>query len=202
MNTRGDRVDRQQPDIPPTIEHEIVNVVGCGGLATNIDLPALADDLDFPTVEPEPSRGKLLARTDDALTIIWNSGVYTVRGVDTIPKCRSVDRRLRAALADLDPQLVEDAQPFSIKNVVAVGDLERHVNLTAANIALGLESCEYEPEQFAGLVWRTDSATLMLFANGRVISVGATSVDAATTAIYDLQRALDDAGLAATEASQ
>lgn len=60
---------------------------------------------------------------------------------------------------------------------VFVGDLGQPVDLSAVSILLGLESTEYEPEQFPGLIYRPQESpfVLLIFASGKVVITGGTS---------------------------
>nr|WP_244995636.1 TATA-box-binding protein [Halomicroarcula pellucida] len=83
-----------------------------------------------------------------------------------------VNDQFLSYLDELGPEL--DDPNVELKNVVAVGNLDREINLVALMIGLGLEKAEYEPEQFPGLVYRpTESRCVMLvFASGKVVVTG------------------------------
>ena len=53
---------------------------------------------------------------------------------------------------------VDDDPAITVQNIVVSGDLGETLNLNAIAIGLGLESIEYEPEQFPGLVYRLGGA--------------------------------------------
>lgn len=55
------------------------------------------------------------------------------------------------------------------------------MNLNALAIGLGLESTEYEAEQFPGLIYRPSGAdsVVLLFTSGRVVIMGSPDLDAA-----------------------
>lgn len=67
---------------------------------------------------------------------------------------------------------------FSISNVVATANLGKNVYLNALAVGLGLESVEYEPEQFPGLVYRPQDlgGVILVFGSGKVVVTGAQSV--------------------------
>jgi transcription initiation factor TFIID TATA-box-binding protein len=74
---------------------------------------------------------------------------------------------------------------ITIQNIVFTGDLGQAIHLNAIAIGLGLESIEYEPELFPGLVYRLDdpSVVVLLFGSGKTVITGCECVDAAKTAI-------------------
>jgi transcription initiation factor TFIID TATA-box-binding protein len=77
---------------------------------------------------------------------------------------------------------------FSVKNMVFTADLDRSLNLPQLSMVLGLESVEYEPEQFPGLIYRPDAhnCILLIFASGKVVITGGTSQEEAEMAIEEL----------------
>jgi transcription initiation factor TFIID TATA-box-binding protein len=52
-----------------------------------------------------------------------------------------------------------------------------------------LESTEYEPEQFPGLIYRPSDfdAVLLIFATGKVVITGSKDLETAETAFFHLQ---------------
>ena len=62
-----------------------------------------------------------------------------------------------------------------IENIVASTSLTD--NLDLSSIALALEGCEYEPEQFPGAIWRLKQpkTALLLFRSGKVVCTGGKS---------------------------
>lgn len=87
-----------------------------------------------------------------------------------------------------------DDEWFRIQNLVCTAELGESLNLNALAIGLGLESTEYEPEQFPGLIYRlsgTDSVVL-LFASGRVVITGSPNLDAAEQTFEALQDEVTD----------
>lgn len=83
---------------------------------------------------------------------------------------------------------------LEIKNVVAVGDLEREINLEALMIGLGLEQTEYEPEQFPGLIYRPmeNHCVLLIFSSGKVVVTGGKTKEEDQTAFEDLKQEVDE----------
>lgn len=73
---------------------------------------------------------------------------------------------------------------FTVQNVVCTAELDDDVDLMALSIGLGLESIEYEPEQFPGLIYRPLEypVVLLVFANGKVVITGALDISIAEEA--------------------
>lgn len=75
------------------------------------------------------------------------------------------------------------------QNYVFTAEIGESLNLNALAIALGLEKTEYEPEQFPGLIYRPEDATVVLlaFGSGKVVITGARSVQEAERGFQDLK---------------
>jgi transcription initiation factor TFIID TATA-box-binding protein len=87
-----------------------------------------------------------------------------------------------------------DDEWFRIQNLVCTAELGESLNLSALVIGLGLESTEYEPEQFPGLIYRPSGADIvvLLFASGRVVITGSPDLDTAEETFAALQKEVTD----------
>ena len=68
------------------------------------------------------------------------------------------------------------------------------MNLNALAIGLGLESTEYEAEQFPGLIYRPSGAdsVVLLFTSGRVVITGSPDLDTTEETSAALQEEVTD----------
>ncbi|MBI4896452.1 MAG: TATA-box-binding protein [Candidatus Aenigmarchaeota archaeon] len=75
------------------------------------------------------------------------------------------------------------AEKITIENVVASTDIQKVISLD--KLLTVLESSEYEPEQFPGLVYRLDEPRVatLIFRSGKIICVGARSTADAKRAL-------------------
>lgn len=75
------------------------------------------------------------------------------------------------------------AEKIKVENVVASTDIKKIISLD--KLLTILEASEYEPEQFPGLVYRLDEPRVatLIFRSGKIICVGARSVQAAKEAL-------------------
>ena len=82
-----------------------------------------------------------------------------------------------------------------VQNIVASADLEVELNLDA--IVFGLPNCEYEPEQFPGLIYRLKKpkVVLLLFGSGKIVCTGAKTREDVENAIVEVSRALRKIGV-------
>ncbi len=72
-----------------------------------------------------------------------------------------------------------------VRNMVARFDLGR--KLPIETLARTLPRCMYEPEQFAGIIYRIqDSCVALLFASGKGVIVGAKSIEEINSAFFEI----------------
>lgn len=62
----------------------IVNAVGSGSLATEVDLQTLSESLDRVEYDPEGYHGATIRRDDGRLIIIYRTGSYIIRGGSSV----------------------------------------------------------------------------------------------------------------------
>jgi len=156
---------------------EVVNIAAVGDLGSEVDIEQVVQDADLPVsnYDPECNAAFFRFEEDGELVIQYVSGKYILRGGDDFDNMHRVNNRYLSYLSDLGIELGDAS--LEIKNVVAVGDLEREINLEALMIGLGLEQTEYEPEQFPGLVYRPSSSrcVMLVFASGKAVITGGRS---------------------------
>lgn len=87
------------------------------------------------------------------------------------------------------------AEKITIENVVASTDIQKVISLD--KLLTVLESSEYEPEQFPGLVYRLDEPRVatLIFRSGKIICVGARSTADAKTALKKTIRNIKKIGI-------
>jgi len=85
----------------------------------------------------------------------------------------------------------------TVQNIVSSADLGESLNLNAIAIGLGLETIEYEPEQFPGLVYRLaePDVVILLFGSGKLVITGAKIHEEAEAALEEVIRRLNDLAL-------
>ena len=92
----------------------------------------------------------------------------------------------------------DDAQrKFSIKieNVVAFSVLG--VDISLNKVVSSIKSAEYEPEQFPGLVYRTQDprSAALIFSSGKIVCTGTKSIDLAHVAMKKVVEKLNEIGI-------
>lgn len=170
----------------------LVNVVGSGDLGVELEIQTLGDDLDSPFTDYDPSNYHgLYVRLEEGgpLVTVYRSGKYIIVGCSNFQELETTNRRFLAQIADLG---ICDRSPdtgFTVQNVVCTEKLSSAIDLNTLSISLGLETVEYEPEQFPGLVYRPPEigAVILVFANGKVVITGESDVSTAEDAFAQLQ---------------
>jgi len=77
-----------------------------------------------------------------------------------------------------------------IQNIVSIAFLGKKLNLN--KLARTLPRVIYEPEQFAGLTYRIrDSLVALIFASGKVVMVGAKTINELNQALFELQERIE-----------
>jgi transcription initiation factor TFIID TATA-box-binding protein len=85
-------------------------------------------------------------------------------------------------------------ETINIENVVASTGIGQELDLQS--VAMDLEGADYDPEQFPGLVYRTQDpkSAALIFRSGKIVCTGAKSTDAVHESlhiVFDKLRALE-----------
>ncbi|MDS0476855.1 TATA-box-binding protein [Natrinema sp. 1APR25-10V2] len=173
------------------------NVVASTSIEQELDLNALARDLDGVRFDPDQFPG-LVYRTQEpkAASLLFRSGKLVCTGASSISAATDAVNQLFEELRGLGLAVPSDPT-LTVQNIVTSGDLGASLNLNAIAIGLGLEQVEYEPEQFPGLVYRADDldVVILLFGSGKLVITGGTEPDDAEHAIESVAGTLRDLGL-------
>jgi len=84
---------------------------------------------------------------------------------------------------------------IKVENVVAFTSLGKDISLT--KLVECIESVEYEPEQFPGLVYRIKDprAAALIFSSGKIVCTGARSIEMAKEAMRKVVDTVRDVGI-------
>ena len=175
----------------------VENVVASTSIERELDLDGVALDLDGADYDPEQFPG-LVYRTQDpkGAALIFRSGKVVctgARSVEAVHECIEVVFSQFDGL-DIDTPAEPDV---TVQNIVSSGDLGETLNLNAIAIGLGLETVEYEPEQFPGLVYRMDEpkVVILLFGSGKIVITGGKQTQDATAAVEQIVERIEGLGL-------
>ena len=176
---------------------KIVSTMGSGSLGREVELEALASEL-------QEHYGESLETSfhgSSMVTIKLNSGpAYTVYRTGTFQiRGASDEDALDESVTEFREML--DAVGFSIGDFsfrqatsVFTEELGQNIELEVLSLTLGLENTEYEPEQFPALIYRPPeySVTFLVFSNGKLIIAGTKSRPEAKDALDHLKGELPD----------
>ena len=174
----------------------IENMVATTDLTVELDLTAVAQEVDHASYNPDKSPG-LIYRLEDPNTtaLVFRSGKLVATGAQSVRAITETIQITADTIRDLGVDIPPDPEA-TIQNIVMSGDFGQELYLNAIAIGLGLESVEYEPEQFSGLVYRLDdpSVVMLLFGSGKTVITGCEGMDDAEAAIetvYEQLRSLE-----------
>src|SRR5699024_5366545 len=176
---------------------EIQNVVASTAIGQELDLQSVAMDLTGADYNPDNFPG-LVYRVQDphAAALIFRSGKIVCTGAVSVPDVHESTEIVFETLSNLGIEVMEDPD-VEVQNIVTSGDLGETLNLNAIAIGLGLEDVEYEPEQFAGLVYRLDEIDIavLLFGSGKMVITGGKEPEDAEAATEVIISQLTDLNL-------
>ncbi len=178
---------------PPRLH--VQNVVAVARVADVLSLADLASSIPGAESPRGNYPGLVLRMTGPRVAChIYDSGKVVLTGLGDVdhltPAYAGVVDALRAGGADL----LEPVPEPRIINLVASGNLGAGVALNRLAIALDLERVEYDPEQFAGLVYRAGGGTALVFASGAIVIMGARSTEGARAVATEVRDVIDRVG--------
>lgn len=168
-------------------------MVGSGELGCELELSTVLDAIAAWVVEARIARPSMavIRFTDEGPSIsLFRTGNYQIRGAADKPALHRVNERFITVLDSIGVPVGEAT--FEVTNGVFLVDLGTSIPLERIIGPLGIAHVDYEPEQFAGLVYsRPESnVTLNIFASGKVVVLGATDRGTAERALGDVQEVI------------
>lgn len=193
----GKEVD--QPDLN---EHglEVTNIVGTIETEREFDLNVLADVLPEAEYHPESSPFLVYRPVESATLLVPTNGLISVVGAKNLEQAKQAVRLFFEEMDDLGIEIKVTPDQILVQNIVIKGDLELELDLDILSVGLGLERCEYEPEQFPGVIFRSEhGATVLIFRTGKFLITGAKSYANALQVASYLHDELDALGVEISE---
>lgn len=154
---------------------DVSNIVGSTSLESSLVLEKSAGKLQNTEYNPETSPTLIYRPNGKDVTILAHStGRLTILGADDKDELMDGFQSFVDSVNDSEMNLTILSQQISINNVVATSDLGRELDLSTVAVSLELESVEYAPEQFPGLIYRTEvNPTVLIFNSGKCVITGA-----------------------------
>lgn len=153
--------------------------------------------MDLPEAEYDPDTFHgIKIQAPPATTLLFRTGEIICTGASSVAAVHEALAGVFDQLRELGIPITDDPE-IVVQNIVASGDLGTPLNLTAIAVGLGLDSVEYEPEQFPGLIYRLDepAVVMLVFGTGKVVVTGGQHPADAVAAIETLTTRLADRGL-------
>ncbi len=155
---------------------EVTNLVGTTETEREFDLNVLASVL--PEAESHPERSPFLVYRplESATLLIPTNGLISIVGAKSPEQTKQAVRAFFEEMDDLGIEIKVSPDTILIQNIVIKGDLELELDLDVLSIGIGLERCEYEPEQFPGIIFRNErGGTVLVFRTGKFLITGSKS---------------------------
>jgi transcription initiation factor TFIID TATA-box-binding protein len=170
----------------------IENVVGTGTLNQRIDLNAVVKG--NPGVEYRPKQFPGLVfrlKRPKTATLIFNSGKMVCTGAKSEKESRRAVMKVAKELKK-SGIIIIGKPDVEIVNIVASASLGGMIDLERSAYSLGRTM--YEPEQFPGLIYRTDEpkVVILLFASGKLVCTGARKEEDVHEAVSKLHKKLEE----------
>jgi len=150
----------------------IQNMVITVEFGDRINLNVLMTKLENAEYEPNQFPGMVYRMKKPKTSfLIFSSGKMNCTGATSLKEAKeAINKMLRI----LKKAGVKVRKPkMEVQNIVASANLNMKLDLD--KIAFNLENCEYEPEQFPGLVYRIEKpkVAFLIFSSGRIVCTGA-----------------------------
>ncbi len=179
---------------PNPYKIKVTNVVIEINFGGRIPLDRIANMLPSAEYEPESFPGLVYRMTDPKATaLVFTSGRAILSGINDIEKAkRAVERMLK----DFKSIGIEFEKEPEIKIVNLVVSADLGVSLDLNTLVYELEDCEYEPEQFPGLVYRMDDppVVVLIFNTGRINITGSRDINIVAKAAENLRKKVEEIG--------
>ena len=176
---------------------KIENVVASTKLADELDLIKMESEFEGAEYNKKKFPG-LVYRVKDpkAAFLIFISGKIVCTGAKTVDNVYKVIDDLSKKMRGYEITTY-DTPDIVIQNIVASADLKAVLNLNAIAVGLGLENVEYEPEQFPGLVYRTNipKVVVLIFSSGKLVVTGGKTPEDCLNGVEVVKQQLDNMGL-------
>jgi transcription initiation factor TFIID TATA-box-binding protein len=168
------------------IDINVENIVVSAQIAEKLDIKRLAEKIPGSKYNPGEFPG-LILHFDEPKTaaLIFSSGKVVCTGAKSLEQAKETVTKL---IDEMKNQGVDTPDEIEVitQNIVASADFKKDLQLSSIAKGMLLDSVEYEPEQFPGLIYKmSDIGTvILLFSSGKMVCTGAKKMD-------DVHRAID-----------
>ncbi|MFQ6072279.1 MAG: TATA-box-binding protein [Methanosarcinales archaeon] len=179
------------------IELKIENVVASTKISEGFDLKQLESELSNVRKSKKRFPG-LIYRIEEpkAAVLIFASGKVVCTGVQSVEDVETVLNTMKNDIKKIGIEVKENTE-IKVHNIVASVDMGTELNLNKIASGLGLENVEYEPEQFPGVICRTEDpkSVILIFGSGKLVVTGSPSVETCKKSVENIKQQLEGLGL-------
>lgn len=158
----------------------VTNIVVSADFGEELDLESIQEKLQTADYEPKVFPGLTYQLTESATANIFESGKVNITGIQTQSELEEVETQLNSFINDLGIETTVENN-IDIVNIVVNAEYVADLRLEQEILKLGLESTQYEPETFPGIVWRVEtddtSGVLLIFGSGKIVIPGLTNIE-------------------------
>lgn len=175
---------------------EVTNLVGTIESDKEFDLNTLANSLPNAEYHPESSPFLVYRPVESATLLVPTNGLISIVGAKSITQTKQSADDLFNELDKLGIRIDFSPDEILIQNIVISGDFHTELDLDMLSVGIGLENCEYEPEQFPGMIFRSERGpTVLIFRTGKYLIAGAKSYANAFQVAVDINEKLQSLGI-------
>jgi len=164
--------------------------------AESFDIENLSEKIPNTLYNPEEFEGLSIKYNDlKTAAIILSNGKIICTGAKNMENAEKTITRTITKINKTGLSIKEDFV-IKIENIVASINLYKDLHLSSIANGLMLQNVTYEPENFPGLIYKPGDSCVevLLFSSGKVVCVGAKSIDEATKAINEMEEKLSSIG--------
>ncbi|MDO5843939.1 MAG: TATA-box-binding protein [Methanocorpusculum sp.] len=173
---------------------KIENIVASGVIADDIDLAEISSKIEGCELNKKRFPGAVY-RVDNPkmASLIFSSGKVVLTGIRDEKSLEVGLKKVLKSLKDAGIKL-HDVPDVNVTNIVCSYDIGHFINLNRIVASLSMETIEYEPEQFPGLVYRIKDPKIvaLLFSSGKIILTGGKNLDDVRSGLDVLEKSLAD----------
>jgi transcription initiation factor TFIID TATA-box-binding protein len=177
------------------MEPKIVNIVVSADIHTDLDLNYITREIKNTEFEPEQFPGLVYKiNSPKTSTLVFSTGKLICTGARSIGDAEIAIKKIVKNLQKIGFKMKGEPE-LRLQNIVATADLGIEVDLEA--LIFELSNCEYEPEQFPGLVYRVKNpkVAILVFNTGKIVCAGAKSEEDVKKGIEQLVHELKELGM-------
>ncbi len=178
------------------VQLAVQNVVAAARIADALPLAVLVAKIPGAVLPKRSYPGIVLRLSSPrAVCHIYRSGKIVLKGFGSVDRLPGAFAAVVEVLRATGIALLDPVPEPRIINLVASGKFGERISLLRFAMALDLERVEYDPEQFAGLVYRADAGGVALvFASGAIVVMGMRSLDQAHAVLSEVEGVIDGVG--------